>query len=132
MRLAIDFDGTIVEADYPEIGELRVDAKKYINMLHEDGHMIIINTCRALEYELKAVNFLAENGIWFDLVNNNDPDMIREFGMDCRKISADIYIDDKNLASMHYGLLPWAGIYRVVTEIANGTSPNRDDATDNG
>ena len=50
MVLAIDFDGCIVEETYPEIGELRKDAKKIINQLVQDGHYIIIWTCRTGEY----------------------------------------------------------------------------------
>ena len=43
--IAIDFDNTIVEEKYPEIGKLIKDSKKYINLLYEKFN-IIIWTCR--------------------------------------------------------------------------------------
>jgi hypothetical protein len=30
----------------------------------------------------------------FDAVNENLPDMVEKFGNDCRKVYADVYIDD--------------------------------------
>jgi len=35
------------------------------------------------------------NGIFFDYYNENSDRKIQEYG-DCRKIGADLYIDDKN------------------------------------
>lgn len=42
MIFAIDFDGTIVEHKYPEIGALKPSAKQVINELYGKGHYIII------------------------------------------------------------------------------------------
>ena len=36
-----------------------------------------------------------EKGLKFDRVNENLPERIRAFKGDCRKISADVYIDDR-------------------------------------
>ena len=47
--IAIDFDGTIVEEGYPNIGAMRKGAYKYIRKLVNEGHFIIINTCRSGE-----------------------------------------------------------------------------------
>ena len=44
-----------------------------------------------------AVDACAKQGLIFDAVNENLPDMIEKFGGDSRKIFADIYIDDKAL-----------------------------------
>lgn len=44
-----------------------------------------------------AINACAEQGLIFDAVNENLPDMIEKFGGDSRKIFADVYIDDKAL-----------------------------------
>lgn len=108
--LAIDFDGTIAEEKWPEVGELRYEAKKYINQLHQDGHKIVINTCRSGVYEGMAEQFLLDNAIAFDYINCNLPEKILEFKQDCRKISADIYIDDKCIG----GLPSWKEIYRII------------------
>lgn len=113
MIFAIDFDGTIVEANYPSIGELKPNAKKIINQLFDEGHEIIINTCRAGIFEGDAYKFLTDNGIRYTFVNSNLPHLIEEFKQDCRKISADVYIDDKQL-----GGIPddWDEIYELIKQ----------------
>ena len=110
--LAIDFDGTIAMENevFPKIGEMLPDAKYFINELYGQGHTIIINTCRTGYYEGMAENWLKEKGIKFNWINCNDPNRIREFKGDCRKISADIYIDNRCLM----GLPSWESIYRIV------------------
>lgn len=110
MTISIDFDGTIVTHMYPEIGLLLPYAKEIINTLYEEGHTIIINTCRAGKFEGDAEAFLIENEINFHWINCNTPEKITEFKQDCRKISADIYIDDKNLG----GIPSWPDIYNII------------------
>ena len=112
--LAIDFDGTIVEIDYPDIGELKESAVEYINKLYDDGHQIIINSCRVGNQEVEMCWFLHGQGIKHHYVNENHPAMIDYYGTDTRKISADLYIDDKNLG----GLPEWKDIYKLVQEHA--------------
>lgn len=98
--IVIDFDNTIVEERFPNIGELKEGAKAVINSLYFAGHEIVINTCRAGEYEGDAVNFLKLKDIHFHYINCNLPRLVTHFGQDCRKISGDIYIDDKNLGGL--------------------------------
>jgi len=121
LTLAIDFDNTIVEEKYPDIGNLLPGAKKYINKLYEQGYYIIINTCRANDQELEAEDYLYRKGISFHRLNENQPSRILQYGTDCRKISADIYIDDKNL-----GNLPdWKTIYKLIRQKTNELSTER-------
>lgn len=96
MIIAIDFDGTIVADKYPEIGELMPGASAVIKLLKTKGHYIIINTCRTGDHLAAALNFLHENGISYNRVNDNHPDLTRQFGV-TRKVFADVYIDDRNL-----------------------------------
>jgi len=111
MRLAIDFDGTIVENDYPNIGKPIKEAAFYIRKLYYmDEHDIIINTCRAQEFEAEAKAYLILHNIPFHYINCNLPKDIEKYGMDCRKISADIYIDDKQIG----GLPSWRKIYEYI------------------
>jgi len=94
--IAIDFDGTLAEDNYPHIGE---PIQANITRLKDEqanGAKIILWTCRrdcALE---NAVKWCAEHNIHFDAVNENLPEIIERFGGDTRKIYADVYIDDKN------------------------------------
>ena len=109
--IAIDFDGTICELAFPEVGAMKKMAKHYINKLYDEGHKILINTCRSGLYEGMAETFLKENGIKYHYINSNLLYLIENYGQDCRKISADIYIDDKCLMG-----LPdtWEEIYNRV------------------
>lgn len=108
--IAIDFDGTIVKEDYPRLGKLRKGAKKYINKLYQDGHIIIINTCRSGVYQEAAFKLLVGLDIEFDYMNENHPKVIEQYKNDSRKISADLYIDDKNLVK----LPSWKQKYKLI------------------
>lgn len=95
--IAVDFDGTIVENKYPDIGELFPDAKRIINKYKSLGGHVIINTCRSGLHEEKVVEFLEDNDIMYDAINENLPHRIKLFNADCRKIGADLYLDDRDV-----------------------------------
>ena len=114
--LAIDFDGTIVEHRYPDVGELKPNAVKIINRLHAEGFTIIIWTCRG-QADLVS-DHLEVLGIKYDYINENAPNVREMFGVGpdeewepSRKIYADIYIDDRQL-----GGIPddWETIYCII------------------
>lgn len=113
--LAVDFDNTIVDTDesvlrQPVIKGLRKDAKEILQKLHDEGHYIIINTCRNGGTLQKAIDYLNENGVIYDIVNANHPDNVKKFKRDNRKIFADFYIDDKNIG----GIPEWEDIYNII------------------
>jgi hypothetical protein len=110
MNIAIDFDGTIVELAYPDIGALMPYAKKVIQKWKNEGHTILINTCRVGEFAKAAKDFLIKNGVPFDYFNENSMDEITFYGHDSRKICADIFIDDKNIG----GLPSWPVLDLIV------------------
>jgi hypothetical protein len=116
LTISIDFDDTIVKNEYPNIGILIKDSKRFINKLYADGHFIIINTCRMDRYERDAADYLFKKGVHFHTINQNQPGRITFFQGDCRKMSADIYIDDRNLG----GIPSWEMIYNQITLQANG------------
>jgi len=106
--LAIDFDGTIVENKFPDIGKLKHNAKEVINYLY-DFCFIIIYTCRGGSELVEAKNFLDREGIKYHKINENAPfDMIGF--LPTSKIYADIYIDDKNLLTV----LDWLEIKKIM------------------
>lgn len=109
MHIAIDFDGTIVTNQYPKVGTLMLGAKKSINELYDD-HTIIINTCRSGAYADRCRRYLDKSGIKYHFFNENDPTLIKQYNGDTRKISADVYIDDKNLG----GFLGWEYTMRML------------------
>lgn len=97
MIIAIDFDGTIVRGKYPNIDGLMPNAKQCIDQMAAQDHYIIIHTCRSGEHLLNAINYLIEQGIRFNRVNDNHPDQIRMYNNNSRKVYAHVYVDDKNV-----------------------------------
>lgn len=110
MIIGIDFDGTIVVDKWPEIGELMPGVKEVINKLDHAGHRILINSCRVGKEEGDIETFLQDNFIKYEYINCNLPENIIKYGKDCRKISADVYIDDKNLG----GFPGWDHVERML------------------
>lgn len=112
MIIAIDFDGTIVEDRYPEIGKLIGGAREVINKLYDEGYEIIIWSCRARVGKARAIEFLAKNGIKYHRFNESSPANLKQYNnVDTRKVYADLYIDDKGLMKP---LPPWSEIYEMV------------------
>jgi hypothetical protein len=97
MIIAVDFDGTLVENKYPEIGKPISRVVDYVQKRHEKGDTIILWTCRMGTYLDEAVKFCERNNIPIDIINDNCPKQIDAFESNPRKISADIYLDDKAL-----------------------------------
>ena len=119
MIIAVDFDGTLHTGIYPNIGEPAKDAARCLHKLHKDGHTIILWTCRTGEHLAAAINWLKDQDIPFDRVNDNDPKNIQEYNCNTRKIYADVYIDDKQVG----GLPSWIEILKLVDpeyELYNG------------
>ena len=92
---AVDFDGTLCENAWPEIGEPIYDMINWIKQLKNDGHKFILWTCREGMPLVDAIVWCAEHGIFFDAVNDNLEDHKRKFKGNSRKILADYYVDDK-------------------------------------
>ena len=106
MIIAVDFDGTIVEHRYPEVGKEIPFAFESLKSIQEQGHQLILWTYRSGKELDEAVEFCRENGLEFYAVNKNYPEEIFDETIS-RKISADIYVDDRNLG----GLPNWRNIY---------------------
>ena len=95
MIIAVDFDGTLVHNKYPFIENPNTELIEWIKA-NRKKHIFILWTCRHGKQLKYATDWLKEQGIVFDYVNQNCRSKVREFG-DTRKIYADVYIDDANL-----------------------------------
>ena len=95
MIIAIDFDGTLCANAWPAIGAARQGVIDYAKRQKEGGAKLILWTNRTGDRLAEAVAWCKTHGLEFDAVNENLPEMIEHFGGDCRKIFADVYIDDK-------------------------------------
>lgn len=100
MIVAVDFDGTLSTAEYPDV-KLFFPAINVLRRAKKNGHKIILWTCRHDEALEKAVKACREAGLEFDAVNENDPQQVAEWiahtGDDrfSPKVYADCYIDEK-------------------------------------
>lgn len=92
--IAVDFDGTLCKKKYPEIGGANTVLINWLIARKREGFRLILNTCRSGKLLAEAVLWCKQYGLEFEAINENLPDMIERFGGDCRKICADIYIDD--------------------------------------
>lgn len=110
MIIAIDFDGTIVHDKYPEIGAAREGAVETIKKLRLEGYQLVLYTCRTGLHLARAVAWCAEQGIKFSAINDNVRSNIALYGDNPRKISADIYIDDRMAADLPH----WEELYEIV------------------
>ena len=97
----IDFDNTCALEDFPGVGPDVPYAAETLKKLQEQGHKIILWTCRTGELLTQAVHWCNDHSLYFDAVNQNLPEVIEQMGGDSRKIHADIYIDDKSLKDIH-------------------------------
>jgi histidinol phosphatase-like enzyme len=93
--VAVDFDGTLVVSKYPNIVRPKMWMINKIKRMQRRGWKIILNTCREGQPLRVAIAYCAIHGLHFDAVNANLPERIKAWGGDCRKISADVYLDDK-------------------------------------
>lgn len=107
--IAVDFDGTIVEHAYPEIGEEMLFAFATLKELQKKGHRLILWTYRDGKELEEAVQFCKEHGVEFFAVNENYPGETQENHF-TRKISADIFIDDRNVG----GFLGWDVVWQTL------------------
>jgi len=95
MIIATDFDGTLCAPPcYPRIGQPNRALIQLLRIARQDGHKLILWTCRRDQTLDQAIEWCQDQGLDFDAVNTNLPERIAEYGCDTRKISADLYIDD--------------------------------------
>ena len=107
--IAVDFDGTIVEHRYPEIGPEMLFAFETIRELQKRGHQLILWTYRHGIYLDEAVSYCRNHGVEFYAVNENYPcETMEEMGS--RKIYADVYIDDRSLG----GFPGWINVWHQL------------------
>ena len=111
MIIAVDFDGTIVEHKYPEIGNEIPFATDTLKMLIKDHHRVILWSVREGKLLEDAVNWCKERGVEFYAVNRDYPEESVENNQHfSRKLKADVWIDDRNLG----GLPDWGTIYKMI------------------
>lgn len=111
MTIATDFDGTIVEHRYPEIGAEIPFATETLRMLINDRHKLILWSVREGKLLDEAIEWCRERGVEFYAVNRDYPEESVEGNNHfSRKVKADVFIDDRNIG----GLPDWGTIYQMI------------------
>lgn len=116
MVIAVDFDGTVVEHQYPKIGRPIPFAIETLLQLQKDGHTLLMWSVRDGELLQEAVDYCASKGLNFYAANKNYPE--ENLAEASRKLNADLFIDDRNLG----GLPDWGVIYHAVKAMERGES----------
>ena len=107
--IAIDFDGTIVEDAYPNIGKPMIFAFETMKKLQSEGHRLILWTYRTDKKLQEAVNFCKQQGLEFYAINKSYPE--EEFdGKISRKINATFFVDDRNIG----GFIGWTAVHKLL------------------
>ncbi len=100
MIIAVDFDGTLCEHDYPEIGKPNIPLIVWLKKKQRQGAQLILWTCRSGRELEEAIDWAEiECGLVFSAVNEDLPEIKNsKFGQtkSC-KVFAHLYIDDKNI-----------------------------------
>jgi hydroxymethylpyrimidine pyrophosphatase-like HAD family hydrolase len=111
MTIAVDFDGTIVTHEYPNIGKEIPFAVQTLKMLQDDGHKLILWTVREGDLLRDAIQWCREKGLEFYAANRDYPEEEEQNNNHySRKLKADIWIDDRNIG----GLPDWGTIYQII------------------
>ena len=119
MTIAIDFDGTVVTPDYPEVGE-SAGAEDVLRALVKAGHKLILYTMRSHKV-VAGKDTLADAIKWFkdndiELYGVNENPSQKEW-TDSKKAYADLYIDDVALGCPKKKLK--SGAFVVDWEVIN-------------
>lgn len=112
MIIAVDFDGTVVEHKFPEIGTILPGVKetmfKIIQMFPDTT--FILWTCRTGIHLAEAEMFCKGRNLPFMYYNENAHHLSFK---PVPKIYADIYIDDHNLGQAGFPL-SWSNVFHEV------------------
>jgi len=104
LRIAVDFDGTLVDHRFPDIGRPIPEAFEWLRKLKAAGAVLILWTMRSDSDKegpvlTEAVKFCREHGIEFDGINEGPGD--RNWTTS-PKAYAHVYVDDAALGCPLY------------------------------
>lgn len=123
--LAIDFDGTVCDAEFPGIGAIAPGFMDAHLLFRRLGVKQIMWTCREGGHLLRAVHWSQDRGIQWDAINEELPELREYWGRSARKPYADLYIDDRSWVGNHTlytgehgpaGMPDWSSISTFVQD----------------
>lgn len=93
--LGLDFDGTVVTHEYPQIGK-DIGAVPWLHHLSNSGIKIVLNTMRDKSFLKEAINWLESREVSLFGYNNNP---IQNKWTTSPKVYAHVYVDDAALGT---------------------------------
>ena len=121
MIIAVDFDGTVVDHRYPDVGPDAPGAVDVLSRLAADGHHLILWTMRSEESLIDAKKWFDDRGIplWGVLDNPQQHEWTSS-----RKVYAQLYIDDAafgapltNISGFKRPVIDWSAVANaLITE----------------
>jgi len=116
--IAVDFDGVLCRSAWPDIGTPNARIIRALRDRQKAGVKLILWTCREGGLLTEAVGWCKAQGLRFDAVNENLLERIAQYGGNCRKISADLYLDDLALG-VRNGVILFPDMDGVTWRLAN-------------
>jgi hypothetical protein len=120
MIICVDFDGTMVDHRYPEIGKNVPYAVEYLKGLIANGHSIILWTMRSGEELEQAADWMRDRGIVLYGVNENPT---QHKWTQSPKAYGQLYIDDAacgcpliKLPGFARPCVDWSAISKMIGE----------------
>lgn len=115
MPICVDFDGTIVEHDYPRIGKPVPYAIETIKKLQSMGANIILFTMRSDKTLDEAVKYCNDNGIELYGINRNPS----QTWTNSPKAYGELYIDDAAvgcplISTDSRPYVDWLEVYKII------------------
>ena len=104
MVFAVDFDGTLSFGQWPDVGAANEGLIEFLKKRKKLGDKLILWTCREGDTLDVAVEWCLKQGLEFDAINENLPEIVERYQHNSRKISCDFYIDDKAITENMYKL----------------------------
>lgn len=107
--IGVDFDGTVVEFDFPNIGRVRPRALETLRSCVERGALLILWTARRGQHREAAIAFLQSHGVKIHEAADGKP-------------HCDVFIDDLALGIPvdADGLVDWTQIAPMLDRIFEG------------
>lgn len=98
--IACDFDGTLCENRFPDIGEPRFHVINRLKEEQKNGAKIILWSCREGEMLQAAIDWCKKYEIVFDAINDNLPETLKWMETNSRKVFANEYWDDRGIRNV--------------------------------
>ena len=122
VTICVDFDGTCVTNEYPNVGKDLPNCVEVLKKLNEKKVNIILLTQRDGKKLTDAIEWFKKNDIKLYGINDNPS---QSSWSKSRKVYADLYIDDRNLGcplTLHRSLsdeafVDWKKVEKMLKEM---------------